>query len=180
MSENPQVNRAAIKLIHADGFYKEQEATSCFHVVRNLQYVEREYGLEIPDFQLIFPNLEPVFSRMLGEEVQIDQEKSGVFRKPIRCIHFESFENLNEWCFVIALQPTTFNIYYHLKPGGGYREFDAKTALDGHRFNYLNYFEWDYVTNILLESNQGIFFRPWIFHSMEDGIIQYFKLLPKK
>lgn len=177
------VNRAAIKLIHADGFFKSGEAEQCWAVVDNLQYVEKEYGLEIPNFNLVFNGMEPIFSKMLGEPVNIDHKNSGIFRKPQNhLIHFESFDDVNEWRFVIALEKTTFNIYHHVKDIRYHDigEVDAKTALDEWKFNYRNLFEWDVVTNVILEANQGVFFRPWCFHSFEKGVIQVYRLLPKK
>lgn len=172
-------HRAMVKLIHADNFFPKGEANNCRAVVENLGFVDAEYGQEIPNFQLIFPNLEPIFSRIIGEPVVIDNPKSGIFRRPMHFIHFESFETLDEWCFVIALERTTFNVYSHLKDGQ-YRNFDAYSALDGYQFNYANLFEWDVQTNIVLEANQGLFYRPWMFHSLENGVIQYYKLLGKK
>jgi len=43
-----------------------------------------------------------------------------------------------------------------------------------------NLFEWDVCVNIRLEQNQGVIFRPWLFHSVEDGIVQYYRLIGKK
>jgi len=40
--------------------------------------------------------------------------------------------------------------------------------------------EWDVCVNIRLEANQGVIFRPWLFHSIEDGLVQYYRLLGKK
>jgi hypothetical protein len=171
-------NRSMVKLIHADGFFAPGDAERYVNVISGLNFVEKQYGHELENFNMIFSGLEPIFSKVLGERVVIDNKRSGIFRKPINnVIHFEEFDSLNEWCFVIALQKTTLNLFYHLKKDGEYREFDAKTALDEWKFNYRNMFEWDYHTNILLEPNQGIFFRPWVFHSLEDGLVQYYRLL---
>lgn len=174
------VKKAAIKLIHADGFFPPGEAEACCDVVSTLQYVEKDYGGEIENFSIILPGIDPIFSQMLGEQVVVDRKTSGVFRRPIRIVHFESFDSLDEWCFIVALERTTFNIYNHVKDirYNPVAEVDARTALDGWQFNYRNLFEWDVTTNILLEPNQGIFFRPWIFHSLENGVIQYYRLLP--
>lgn len=174
------VNKAAIKLIHADGFFPPGEAEACCSVVSTLQFTEKDYGGEIENFSIVLPGIDPIFSKMLGEEVIVDRTCSGIFRKPIRTIHFESFDTLDEWCFVIALERTTFNIYNHVKDIR-YNEVanvDARSALDGWKFNYQNLFEWDVTTNVLLEPNQGVFFRPWMFHSLENGVIQYYRLLP--
>lgn len=174
-----------VKLLLADNFYPEDDAIKLYHVIDNLQFVPKEYGLEVNDFNLIFPGLEPIFSRVIGEEIFIDEERSGLFRKPLHHqVHFESFDSLDEWCFIIALQPTTFNLWHHLeKPihqTDGMPKVDARSALDGYKFNYRNMFEWNIDVNILLEPNQGVIFRPWMFHSLEHGIVQYFRLINKK
>lgn len=171
--------RSMVKLIHADGFYNEDDAKRFKYVIGNLQYTEKDYGYEIENFNMIQRGLEPIFSRVLGEKVIIDQKRSGIFRRPKQFVHFEDFESLNEWCFVIALDKTTFNMFHHLKDGIGERgEIDAKTALDGWQFNYRNLMEWNIETNILLEENQGVFFRPWMFHSLDEGkLVQYYRLL---
>lgn len=162
-----------IKLIHADKFYKDEDAQKLYNIISHLPFVEKEYGLEVDNFNLTFPDLSDVFSEHLGQPVIVDEERSGIFRKPMNCvIHFESFDSPDEWCFLIALEPTTFNTYHHLS--------GAENALEGYKFNYRNLFEWDYDVNIQLKPNQGVFFRPWIFHSIENGIVQYYRLLPNK
>lgn len=168
-----------VQLIQANSFFPPGDAERYAKIVNNLNFTETPYGLQIPDFSMIFPHMEPMFSRVLGERVVIDSKRSGVFRKPDEVIHFEEFDSLNEWCFIVALEKSTFNIYHHLadKGMGEYGKIDAKTVLDGWQFNYRNLIEWDYHTNILLEPNQGIFFRPWIFHGLERGLIQYYRLL---
>lgn len=166
------------KLIHADNFFVPKEAEKLLLVSKSLTFVEKEYGLEVDQFNLTFPGLDPIFSNLVGEEVTVDDERSGVFRKPINCqIHFESFETLHEWCFIIALEKTTFNLYNHLESFG---VVNARSALDGYKWNYKNLFEWDYYTHILLEPNQGVIFRPWLFHSIENGLVQYYRLIGKK
>lgn len=166
------------KLIHADNFFVPEEAEKLYKVAQHFPYVEKEYGLEVDNFNMTFPGLDPIFSKLVGEEVTVDDERSGIFRKPTNClIHFESFDTLNEWCFIIALEKTTFNLYNHLESFG---VVNARSALDGYHWNYRNMFEWDYYTNILLEPNQGVIFRPWLFHSIENGIVQYYRLIGKK
>ena len=162
-----------LKLIHADNFFIKEEVEKLKNVVDSLTFVDKEYGLEIDHFNLLTPGIDKTFSDVLNQKLTIDEEKSGIFRKPMNCIiHFEAFDSLNEWCFVVALERTTFNLYHHVS--------GAKSALDGYKFNYRNLFEWDYDVNILLQPNQGIFFRPWLFHSLENGIIQYYKILTEE
>lgn len=165
------------KLIHADNFFIPEEAERLSIIGKNLKYVEKEYGLEVENFNLTFPGLDDTFSKLVNEDVIVDDERSGIFRKPTNCqIHFEGFDTLNEWCFIIALEKTTFNLYNHLE---SYGVINARSALDGYKWNYKNMFEWDYYANILLERNQGVIFRPWLFHSLEDGLVQYYRLVKK-
>ena len=172
-------NRAMVKLIHADGFYNNEEVKKFKYIVGGLNYTEKPYGHEIENFNMVQRGLEPVFSRVLGEKVVIDQKRSGLFRRPKQFVHFEDFETLNEWCFVIALEKTTFNMFHHLKDGiGESGDVDAKSALDGWQYNYRNLMEWNIETNVVLEENQGVFFRPWMFHSLDEGkLVQYYRLL---
>lgn len=166
------MSRSMLKLIHADKFFKDEEVAALKNAATSLNYVEKEYGHEVENFNLIPPNANELFTYALGEPSIVDENRSGIFRRPINCvIHFEGFENIDEWCFVIALERTTFNIYKHLS--------GAESALDGYKFNYRNLFEWDYQVNIQLQPNQGVFFRPWLFHSIEDGIVQYYRILPE-
>lgn len=165
-----------IKLLQADNFFRLEDIEKLFFAVKNLPFVEKEHGFEIDQFNLVIPGLDPIFSKLLAEEVIVDEENSGIFRKPNLRIHFESFSSLQDWLFIIALESTTFNLYYHLSNGIGSKP-DAWSALDNYQFNYNNIIEWDCYTNILLEPNQGIIFRPWLFHSLtHERIVQIYKL----
>ena len=124
-----------VKLIHADNFFPKDDANKLFNIIRFLPFVEKQYGLEIDNFNLIFPGLDSVFSKVIGQEVTVDEPRSGLFRRPMNCIiHFEEFDDLSEWCFIIALEPTTFNLYNHLE-AGPLSKVNARSALDGYRFN---------------------------------------------
>ena len=169
--------RDMVKLIHADNFFKGDEAEQCRWALEGMQFVEGNYGMEIPNFQMVFSGVDEAFSHAVGEKLTVVKEDSGKFKRPFRSIHFESFDGLNEWCFVIALQRTTFNIYHHVKDYSVDIDIvDAKSALEGYQFNYKNLFEWKVNTNIELEPNQGVFFRPWCFHSLDGGMVQYYRL----
>lgn len=175
------MSRYNVKMLIADGFYSDESATQIKYTIMNLPWVEKQYGEELENFNLIQPNMEPMFSDVLGESVTIDEDRSGIFRKTMHTIHFEEFDGLNEWCFVVALEKCTFNIYKHLGSGSGEVGIvDAVTALDGWKFNYRNFFEWNVETNIVLEPGQGVFFRPWVFHSFQGGLVQYYRLLTDK
>ncbi len=160
-----------IKLLQADNFFKDEDISTLYNVAYSLPFVEKEYGGEIEQFNLVIPELDTLFSKLLAEEVVVDEENSGIFRKPTFGIHFESFESLSDWIFIVALERTTFNLYHHLS--------GAKTALDEYHFNYQNFLEWDYHTNLILQPNEGVFFRPWLFHSLEEGLVQVYRLKGK-
>ena len=166
-----------INFMLADAFFPPSDADKYYAIVSGLNFVKTEYGEEIPNFNLLFPNIEDVFSKVIGQTCTIDKERSGVFRKPLVSIpHFHGFDSLNEWCFAIALEPTKFSIFHHLK-NGEYGSIDARTALDGYQFNYRNMMEWNINTHIEISTNSAIFWRPWLFHSFENGLIQYYRIL---
>lgn len=184
MSENKDfdINRTALKMVHADGFFPEGEAEALCAVCRDLQYVEREYGYEIPNFNLVLPDIHLVFSKILGQDVVVDHKRSGIVRKPHNgMIHFESFTTPDEWCFILALEPNVLNTYNHVEDirKGSLGKVDSKHVLEGYQFNYRNLFEWDIANNVSLTCNQGVFIRPWVFHSLQDGLVQYYRILPK-
>jgi hypothetical protein len=175
------MSRRMVKLIHADGFFPNNEATALKNMVENLQFVQTTHGMEVANFNLIFPDSEQIFHKVLGERVAVDIKRSGVIRKPDNnLIHFEEFNSSEEWCFMVALENTVVNFFYHTDPSkqmGDLADSNARTAFDGVDFNYRNLFEWKIHTNIYLETNQCLFFRPWVFHSLQEGLIQYYRLI---
>jgi hypothetical protein len=167
-------NRAMVKMIHADGFFPPNEVAACVAMVNGLRFSEKSYGYELENINMVLNKLEPMLSRVLGERIVIDHKRSGIFRKPFNnVIHYEDFQGLNEWCFIVALEKNTLNLYHHVSGG----EIDAETALDGSGFNYQNLFEWDLHTNVLMEPNHGVFIRPWVFHSLDNCLVQYYRLI---
>lgn len=175
-------SRTMIKIVQADNFFVNDDATKLYNIASSLQWVDKEFGKEVDHFNLFTPGIEKTFRKVLHEDVIIHEETSGVFRQSMLIPHFEGFDDINEWCFVVALEDNImFNVYHHLNPKEEYfGQVDAYTALDGYRFNYRNMMEWKYAANYELNTNQAIFFRPWMFHSFSNGIIHYYRLLPKK
>ena len=174
------MSRSMVKLIHADDFFPEQDVKNLVGAVQGMQFVPCAYGYELPNFNLIFPDIEIILNKVLGERVIVDIDRSGVIRKPFNnAIHFEHFESSEEWCFIIALEKTTINLWHHIDDikQGDISKADSKSVFEGYNFDYENFFEWKIHTNIVLEPNQGIFIRPWIFHSLESGLVQYYRLL---
>jgi hypothetical protein len=157
-----------IKTMTIDGFYSKEEAQRLSLIVDSLPFVQSEFGKEIENFNLTPENPNQLFSDVLNKSVELIEEQSGIFRRPDLFIHFESFESSKEWLFVVALENSTFNIFEH--------QSGAKNALEEYNFKYRNMFEWDLTVNYLLEPGQGVFFRPWLFHTFDCGLIQTFRL----
>jgi len=173
-------NRSMVKLLHADGFYPQQDVKNLKNAVSSMTFVPSQYGDEVERFNLIPQDAEFIFQRVVGERLQIDYDRSGIIRRPYNnAIHFEDFQNPNEWCFILALEPTTVNLWHHIEDQtmGELSAADSTSAIEGFDYNYRNLFEWKIHTNILLEENQGLFIRPWMFHSLENGLVQYYRLL---
>jgi hypothetical protein len=167
--------RGMVKLIHADNFFNPQDARRLAAVVQGMNFSPKSYGWELENFNMVLDRLEPLMSRVLGERVVIDHKRSGIFRRPLNnVLHFEEFDSTNEWAFVCALEKNTLNLYHHLNAQG---DVDAETALEGWQFNYRNLFEWHLHTNILMQPSQGVFFRPWVFHSLDQGLVQYYRVI---
>jgi hypothetical protein len=159
---------AFIKTMTIDDYYSKDEAIGLANLITPLNFKQYELGKQIEEFNVVSDNIDEIFSSVLPMKVSIEKENSGIFRFPDHFIHFENFSGLNEWLFVVALQQSIFDIYEH-KSG-------IKSALEDYRFNYRNLFEWDLTLNHQLEPGQGIFFRPWLFHSFNSGLIQIFRL----
>lgn len=160
-----------VKIITVDGFYTEEEGHRLWNIAWDLQFIPHEFGEQIDQFNMVPEGANTMFSKILNTNIEVDEDNSGVFRRPQRFIHFEGFEGTNEWVFAVALQPSTFDVFEH--------QSGAQSALDGYKYNYRNYFEWNHLINYQLKPGQGILFRPWLFHSFDNGMIQLFRLKEK-
>ena len=158
-----------IKLITVDGFFDAQQATNLGTIAKSLQYQEHEFGYQVDNFNMVPENADELFSNMFNSRFIVDENKSGIFRIPKLFVHFESFDSINEWIFVCALEKSFLTIYEHIESG-------AKSALDTHQLNYRNMLEWDYQAQHQLSPGQGVLFRPWLFHSLDCGLVQIFRL----
>lgn len=158
-----------LKTLTVEDFYTKQEAAQLTATISSLlNLTDTPFGKEVSNFNFTPANADELFSKAVGFPVVVDIDKSGVFRFPELLIHFEEFESLQDWMFVVAIQPSTFNLFTHVS--------GSADARSGYKFNYRNLFEWDLKVNYLLEPGQAIFFRPWLFHSFDHGLIQTFRL----
>ena len=157
-----------VKIITVDGFFSKEEAVHLSNITYNLQYKPTDFGQEIENFNMVPEDANQMFSNILGTNIEVIEDSSGMFRIPERFIHFETFTDTNEWVFAVALQHSTFDVFEH--------QSGARHALDGHKYNYRNLFEWDHKINYQLDPGCGVLFRPWLFHSFDCGLIQVFRL----
>jgi hypothetical protein len=160
-----------VKIISVDEFITREDSTNIGNTISTFDFVDKEFGKEIPNFNMIPEDIEERFKIVLGTDVTVNEEKSGIFRHPSSFIHFESFEKLNEWIFVVALDRTLLNIYENLN--------GSKTALEEYKLNYRNLHDWDLIVSYDFKPGQGVLFRPWLFHSFSGGLIQIFRLEEK-
>jgi hypothetical protein len=170
MQKNYKVDKSVLNYIHARDFFPPEEAVRYASPIKNLKFEPTPYGLEIPQFNMIYPEMDMVFGALLGDYVKLDEESSGTFRLPYGgLVHFEDFDSLNEWRLAVALEDTQFCTYIHSS--------GAKSALDGYQFDYHNSEEWELQSLTTLKTNDAIFYRPWIFHSFSGELIHCYKLL---
>lgn len=160
-----------VKLISVDGFFTKEEALRLCNITYDLNYEKCDLGKQIPNFNMVPEDANKLFSTILDTNIEVDEDRSGIFRLPELFIHFEEFDSMNEWVFAVALQESIFNVFEH-KSG-------AKNALDNYQLGYRNLFEWDLNINYVLKPGQGVLFRPWLFHSFDTGLIQIFRLKEK-
>lgn len=169
---NFYVNKSVINFIHAKDYFPENYADKYKNLLQGHNFVTMKYGREIPNFNVIYPELDMVFSKMLGEYSSLDKKNSGTFRFTLDHVHFEDFEGLNEWRLAVALEDMDFKIYSHCS--------GIKSALEEYKFDFFNMEDWVLETHIKLRKNEAIFYRPWLFHSFGGGMIHYYKIITEQ
>lgn len=167
--KNFKINKTVMNFLHAKDFYKPGDAEDYRTAASSAKFEAARYGFEIPNFNMVDPELDMVFSEILGEHIEMDNKHSGIFRYPYRGIHFDDFNSLFEWRFFVALEDNQFTTYSH-KSG-------AKDARDGINFDYKNSIDWNIESVINIKQNDCLFYRPWVFHSYEPKMISFYKLL---
>ena len=177
MSNNFPVDRSVINYIHARDYFPKGEIEQLRSLVDDVSWVDKKFGKEMEHFNLIFKDIDIVLGKMTGDLVEIDRKNSGTLRRTLHeVIHFEDFEDLNDWRFVVSMDKNEFKTYIHK---GGYKsmldyikdESEEKPDLD-----FINKNDWEEEAKIKMNPNDVLFYRPWVFHSFQDGVLHYYKL----
>lgn len=169
-NKNFKVNKSFLNFIHARDFFPQEEVEETRSWLAGHRYSHwTPNGFEIPNFNLVFPDMELIVGGMLGDWVKIEDEGSGTFRIPFdNQVMFESFDSLNEWRMAVAMDDNIFRTYNHIS--------GAKDAKEGYEFDYTKPEDWVVETTINIKSNDAIFYRPWVFHSFEAKLIHHHKI----
>ncbi len=174
---NFSVNRSVINYIHARDYFPKDEVEQLRPLVQDVHWVDKKFGKEMAHFNLIFNDIDLVIGKMVGDIVEIDRPSSGTLRRTINeVIHFEDFEDLNDWRFVVSLEENEFKTYIHKDGYKSVLDFIKDEQSQDKKLDYLNKDDWEVETSIKMKPNDVLFYRPWIFHSFQDGILHYYKL----
>lgn len=177
MNSNIPVNRSVINYIHARNYFPKDEVDQLRPLVQDVHWVDKKFGQEMEHFNLIFNDIDLVLGKMVGDLVEIDRPSSGTLRRTLHeVIHFEDFSDLNDWRFVVAVEENEFKTFIHKNGYKSFLEYIKDETEDKPELNYLDFEEWDNETTIKMKPNDVLFYRPWIFHSFQSGILHYYRL----
>jgi hypothetical protein len=159
--------------IHCSEIYDDEKIDAYIGVYESMEksgsVFQNNFGV-CSEHKILSQEHEDLFSSYLWRKVTVIESESGHLIRPHNCaIQHQNYKSMREWYFSLALEDTTFNIFYN-------KRTMAKTAIDSKNLNFRNILEWDYEGNILLKRNCGIFYRPWLFHSFERGLVHHFKM----
>ena len=177
MSSNFSVNRSAINYIHARDYFPKGEIEEFRPWLENVKWVDTKFGKEIENINLIFENIDIILGKMSGDLLEIDRKNSGTLRKTLHeVIHFEDFEDTNDWRFVVAVDDNEFKTYIHNDGFKSVLDYIKDESEEKPLLDYLNKDDWETEAVIKMKPNDVLFYRPWIFHSFQEGILHYYKL----
>lgn len=176
-NSNFQVNRSVINYIHARDYFPKHEADAIVPLVQDVHWIDKKFGKEMEHFNLIFNDIDLVIGKMVGDIVEIDRQNSGTLRKTLHeVIHFEDFEDTNDWRFVVSLEDNEFKTFVHKSGYKSMLDYLKDDSEEKPELLWLDPEQWEVETTIKMKSNDVLFYRPWIFHSFQDGILHYYKL----
>jgi hypothetical protein len=176
-NSNFEVNRSKINFIHARDYFPKGEIEEFRPWLENTNWLPSRYGTELENIHLIFRDIDLIMGKMTGDMLEVDKAASGTFRKTMHeVIHFEDFENLDDWRFVVALDPNVFKVYTHKQGWKSHLDWAADTDSAKQEPNWFDPNCWELESQIRMGLNDVLFYRPWVYHSFQDGILHYYKL----
>jgi hypothetical protein len=176
-NNNFSVNRSVINYIHARDYFPKDEIQALRPLVDDVSWSDKKFGKEMDHFNLIFQDIDIILGKMSGDLLEVDRKNSGTLRKTFHeVIHFEDFEDLNDWRFVVAIDENEFKTYIHKDGYKSFLDYIKDENEEKNNLDYLNKEDWEEETVIKMKPNDVLFFRPWIFHSFQEGILHYYKL----
>ena len=81
-NDNFKVNKSVMNFIHARDYFPKGEVEGFRPLIEDVHWEHQKYGKEIPNFNLIFNNIDVLWGKMLGDFIDIDRPVSGTFRRP--------------------------------------------------------------------------------------------------
>lgn len=176
-NNNFQVNRSVINYIHARDYFPKEEVDQIAPLIQDVHWEDKPFGSQMVNFNMIFKDIDLVLGKMVGDLIEIDRPNSGTFRRMLHeVIRFEDFGDLNDWRFVVALEDNEFKTYVHKEGYKSLLDYIKDENEEKPILNYLDKEEWEVEATIKMKSNDVLFYRPWIFHSFQEGILHYYKL----
>jgi hypothetical protein len=177
MSNNFPVDRSVINYIHARDYFPKGEIEQLRPLVEDVSWVDKKFGKEMEHFNLIFKDIDVVLGKMTGDLVEIDRKNSGTLRRTLHeVIHFEDFEDLNDWRFVVSMDKNEFKTYIHKDGYKSMIDYIKNKSEEKPLLDFINKNDWEEEATIKMNPNDVLFFRPWVFHSFQDGVLHYYKL----
>jgi hypothetical protein len=159
--------------IYLNDFYQDVE--KIFVSIDTLDYTSLSQGLEVPNFLMVPDGIDKQFSSLVGQKINLS-ENSGVFRKPYTVIHFENFNKNTIFVGAIALCPTKFCTYKH-KETNSFSVYSIENNLP--EFVNNNCFDktkWETIADISMNPGSLILFKPWLWHSFDQKLMNFFYL----
>jgi hypothetical protein len=176
-NSNFSVNRSVINYIHARDYFPKHEVEQLAPLVQDVNWIDKKFGKEMENFNLIFNDIDLVIGKMVGDLVDIDRPASGTLRRTLHeIIHFEDFEDTNDWRFVVAIEDNEFKTFIHKSGYKSMLDYLKDESEEKSELNWFDHEQWDVETTIKMKTNDVLFYRPWIFHSFQEGILHYYKL----
>jgi hypothetical protein len=176
-NSNFSVNRSVINYIHARDYFPHDEVHNISPLVQDVHWIDKKFGKEMENFNLIFEDIDIVLGKMVGDLVEIDRPNSGTLRRTVHeVIHFEDFEDTNDWRFVVAVDDNEFKTYVHTSGYKSMLDYLKDESEEKLELNWFDPEQWEQETTIKMKPNDVLFYRPWIFHSFQEGILHYYKL----